>query len=176
MSGASHRHLLGWLILIDRLNFLGFLSNSSLGGSDFLATSSTLGGHLLRLNIGRGTDLLAAGSTLLGLRGLDGDLSGSIGTFVRNFLGGTATLLGLDPDIGLSRSNLFLGSLLGGTATLLALLGLSLGDGRLRDGIILISFLSTSLLLLGGLLVSILGITQAMLLGRRGLLVIVIGL
>ena len=113
---------------------------------------------------------------LLGLRGLDSDLSGSIGTFVRNFLGRTATLLGLDLDIGLSRSNLLLGSLLGGTATLLALLGLSLGDGGLRDGLILISFLSTSLLLLGGLLVSILGITQAMLLGRRGLLVIVIGL
>lgn len=135
---------------------------------------------------------------LLGFSGLGGELSVSIGTFVRNSLGGTATLLGLgldlvvgirtsllcrtatllglDLDIGLSRSNLLLGSLLGGTTTLLGLLGLSLNDSGLRDSIILVSFLSTSLLLLGGPLGSILRISQAMLLGRRGLLIIVLRL
>jgi hypothetical protein len=68
---------------------------------------------------------------------------------------------------------LVLGSVLAGTttATLLGSIGLVLNDGRISDDLIIIgSFLSTGLLLLGGLLCRILGIGQTMLLARRGLL------
>jgi hypothetical protein len=106
------------------------------------------------------------------LLGRDLDLSLSIGAvFVRSFLGTATRLLGLDLDI--SGSDLVLGSALAGTttATLLVRIGLVLNDGRISDGLIIISsFLSTGLLLLGGLLFRILGIGQTMLLARRGLL------
>ena len=84
----------------------------------------------------------------------------------------TATLLGLNLDISLRSKNLVLSSLLSTAATLLGLLGLSVNDSGLGNGFILIigSLLGTSLFLLGGLLVRILGISQAMFLGRRGLL------